>query len=134
MQAVVDTNVLVSGLISSGGPPATIVNAIENGALVPVYSEPIMEEYIDVLLRPDLDLEKSEVFGLLASIDVLGEPVDPAGIDDFVLPDIDDTPFYAAAITAQCPLITGNLKHFPTDGPVIVISPRQAVEQFFTVI
>jgi hypothetical protein len=39
VRVVIDTNVLVSGLISRSGPPARIVNAVLRGEIVPVMSE-----------------------------------------------------------------------------------------------
>ena len=41
---IVDTNVVVSGLIGTGGPPARIVNAMLNGELFYVLSADLFEE------------------------------------------------------------------------------------------
>lgn len=54
MRVVVDTNVLVSGLISEAGPPARIVDAILRGEIVPVMSVATHAELEGVLLRPRL--------------------------------------------------------------------------------
>jgi len=127
MKAVVDTNVLVSGLLSESGPPGKLINAIETGLLIPVFSEPVLFEYLDVLLRPKLQLDRGLVSELMEILYLSGDLVDILEINTEEFTDIDDVPFYAAALAAQCPLITGNLKHFPRKGPVKVLSPRNAL-------
>jgi len=49
---VIDTNVFVSGLISSAGSPAQILRAIQNKQVIHVVSDPIVEEYLRVLDYP----------------------------------------------------------------------------------
>ncbi len=128
MKAVADTNVLVSGLLSSHGPPGKLLDAIKTGELIPVFSESILFEYLDVLLRPKLELDREMVSELMEAFYLSGILVDVLDIDTEEFTDRDDVPFYAAALSGQCPLITGNLKHFPRYGPVKVLSPRRALE------
>jgi predicted nucleic acid-binding protein len=47
--AVLDTNILVSALISSRGNPAKILDMVEKGALKPIYCEDIIKEYVSVV-------------------------------------------------------------------------------------
>ncbi len=54
MRVVIDTNVLVSGLISRSGPPARIVNAVLRGEIVPIMSDATFAELEEVLHRPRL--------------------------------------------------------------------------------
>ena len=54
MRVVVDTNVLVSGLISRSGPPAQIVDAVIRGEIIPVMSEATFAELEEVLHRSRL--------------------------------------------------------------------------------
>lgn len=49
---VIDTNVFISGLISSSGPPAKILSAIRQRRAIHVVSDPIIEEYLQVLDYP----------------------------------------------------------------------------------
>lgn len=49
---VIDTNVFVSGLISSSGAPAKILSAIRQSRAIHVVSDPIIEEYLQVLDYP----------------------------------------------------------------------------------
>ena len=52
MRVVLDSNILVSGLISVNSPPAQILNAIRAGQIVAVMSEATLEELEQVLRRP----------------------------------------------------------------------------------
>ncbi|MBI3547113.1 MAG: putative toxin-antitoxin system toxin component, PIN family [Gammaproteobacteria bacterium] len=54
MRVVIDTNVLVSGLISRSSPPAQIVNAVLRGDIIPVMSHASFAELEEVLHRPRL--------------------------------------------------------------------------------
>ena len=51
--AVIDTNVMVSAMIShnAASPTVKVVETISHGALVPLYNEEIITEYNDVLSR-----------------------------------------------------------------------------------
>ena len=129
MKAVLDTNVLVSGLLSHAGPPGKLVDAIETGLLVPVFSEPILFEYLDVLLRPKFEFERERVIVLMEALYFSGILVDELEIDTSEFNDVRDVPFYAAAMQENSVLITGNLKHFPLDGPVEVLTPRLALDK-----
>lgn len=131
-RAVLDTNVLVSGLLNPSGPPAALLDEIITGNLTPIYSDPIFEEYVDVLIRPSLRLEPRAVLELLLLFTEVGEYNSPSEatlseISSMDFPDVDDVPFYAAALATHCPLITGNRKHFPNGGPVEILTPAQAI-------
>ncbi len=53
MRVVIDTNVLVSAVISRHGPPAAILDLIVTGQLVACVSPALLAEYQDVLTRPN---------------------------------------------------------------------------------
>ncbi len=129
MRVVVDTNVLVSGILRATGPPARIVEAIFAGTIEPVYDPQILAEYDDVLARAELGLPAALVGRLLTALETFGiELIAPPW--PLNLPDSDDAPFLAAAATADCPLVTGNLRHFPVGARrgVAVWTPRELVE------
>ena len=54
MRVIVDTNIIVSGLISPTCPPGKIVDALLQGFLVPVMSPATLAEFEAVLMRPRL--------------------------------------------------------------------------------
>lgn len=49
---VLDTNVLVSGMINPNGPPGRIVDLIREGLVELVVDDRILAEYSQVLSRP----------------------------------------------------------------------------------
>ena len=131
MRLVVDTNVLVAGILSASGPPGWIVEALLSGEIEPVLDVGIRAEYEDVLRRPELSLGPERVAAVLDVIDVFGlEAVVPPWPEP--LPDPDDAPFLAIAAWVGCPLVTGNMRHFPAKarGDVVVLTPRQLVDDF----
>lgn len=127
MRAVIDTNILVSALLTPDGIPAQLIAAIRSQTLTPVVSENIFAEYAEVLNRPKFDFANKRTAGLLEDLKGLALFLNPQHIPLQDLPDADDAPFIAAALTANCPVITGNSKHFPQETGVEALSPAEAL-------
>jgi putative PIN family toxin of toxin-antitoxin system len=51
IRAVIDTNVLVSAMISPSGNEALLLLAVRQGFVKPCFSDEILEEYSGVLAR-----------------------------------------------------------------------------------
>lgn len=127
MRLVLDTNVLVSGLLSPNGPPGKILDHLVHGRVVAVYSRPILDEYAVVLARKKFNFEPDDIDTFIELIVTEGWPVLRAPRLSIHCSDPKDQPFYDGAAAVNCPLVTGNLKHFPKGGPVEVWSPAQAI-------
>ena len=97
MRIVLDTNVLVAGLLSATGPPAWIVEAVLAGELELALDMAIREEYEEVLRRPEFRFGAGHVEDLLAAIDQFAFLVTAAPPCPEPLPDPDDEPFLAVA-------------------------------------
>lgn len=54
MNAVIDTNVWVSGLINRNGMPARVLVAYRDVRFTVVTSEPLLEELVEVFRRPKI--------------------------------------------------------------------------------
>jgi len=93
------------------------------------FQLPVLSEYHAVLHRAVLHLDPDRVDEVLSALADEALHVEPFPLDPEGCPDPFDVPFYATAMACLCPLVTGNLKHFPNDGPVLVLSPREAVER-----
>ena len=131
MRIVLDTNVLVAGLLSAAGPPAWIVEAILTGDLEIALDMAIRQEYEEVLGRAEFRFPPSQVETLLSVIDRVALWVAAAPPWPVDLPDPDDEPFLAVAGATGSVLVTGNLRHFPArcrEG-VLVLTPRELVER-----
>jgi putative PIN family toxin of toxin-antitoxin system len=112
MRVVIDTNVLVSGIINPHGPPGRIVDAILSEAITVLYDDRILSEYREVLMRSIFGFDSTDVETILDFIEATGEHI-TAGEVDVVLPDSTDLPFLEVAMAgAADALISGNLKHF----------------------
>lgn len=75
MRLVLDTNVLVSGLLSANGPPGKILNHLAHGRVIGVYSRPILDEYATVLARKKFSFDPDDIDTLIELIVTEGWPV-----------------------------------------------------------
>ncbi len=121
--AVVDTNVLVSALLSSHDDAATVlvVERLFSGEAIPLFSDEILKEYNKVLRRTKFHFSEETVSMLVQTIEKFGERVVPSPTGE-LLPDMKDLPFYEVVVEKQkddAYLVTGNMKHFPAK-PFIV--------------
>jgi putative PIN family toxin of toxin-antitoxin system len=113
IRAVIDTNVLVSGLLSPSGNEALIVLAIHHGLIRPCFSEEILEEYAAVLARRKFAFPPEEIAALIAMLRRNGELVTPVEAPA-VSPDPADIKFLQCAIAARADfIVTGNKRDFP---------------------
>jgi putative PIN family toxin of toxin-antitoxin system len=130
MKTVLDTNVLVSGLLSPYGAPGQIMRMIASGEIVLCYDARIIAEYREVLLRPKFSFSKDAVEALLDQMATTGIIV-VGRLSRHGLPDRSDQPFLEVALAAEDPiLVTGNVKHYPKQRRqgVKVMSPAEFLE------
>ncbi len=113
MKIVLDTNVLVSGLLTPFGPSGEIVRMVSAGELVLYMDARILSEYQEVLHRPKFKFNKDHISILLDFIKQYGQFVSGSPLKNR-LPDPDDEPFLEVAIAGKVrSLITGNTAHYP---------------------
>lgn len=117
IRAVIDTNVLVSAMISSAGNEALLVMAINQGLVTPFFSPEILEEYSNVLLRPRFAFPAEDVNALLDLLHRRGNLIDPVPMTH-TSPDPEDDKFIACALAGKAEfVVTGNKRHFPQAQP-----------------
>ena len=111
---VLDTNVLVSGLLSPGNASGRIIDALRTEQIQLVIDDRIFMEYNEVLRRPKFErfIYPAEREWMLDYIFHCALRV-TSRCTFTDLPDPYDTCFLEVAATAEVPLITGNIKHFP---------------------
>ena len=130
MKIVLDTNVLVSGLLNPYGAPGQIARMAAMGEISLCFDARILGEYSDVLLRPRFGFRAEHVDALLEQIRVAGvSPATHALTSQ--LPDRDDEAFLEVAVAAAAEyLVTGNTRHFPVRlrCGMEVVSPAEFVE------
>jgi len=119
MKIVLDTNIIVSALLSPQGLPSKILNLILEGDIKIIYDNHILSEYMDVLGRDRLKINKE-------SVNILLEFIKKDGEFEIALPqkisfiDEDDKVFYELYKNSNVDfLITGNKKHFPKEKGIV---------------
>ena len=113
MKIVLNTNVLVAGLLSPFGPCGEIVRMVSSGEVTLCFDALILAEYSEVLHRSKFGFDKEKIAALLDHIEHRGHTVASSPLCHS-LPDPDDEPFLKVALAgkAVC-LMTGNASHFP---------------------
>ena len=130
MRVVLDTDVLVTGVLSPHGPPGRLVDLALAGDLVLVVDDRVLSEYAEVFRRPRFGLPVRGVDVLVRHLRAAGEAVTARPLA-VTLPDADDLPFLEVAAAGAATLVTGNPRHFrPVRGrhQVPVLSPRRALD------
>lgn len=125
---VIDTNVLVSALLSKH-PDSSTVRVLELvflGNVIPLFDSEILSEYEDVLHRKKFKLPESLIRKIIDEIVRVGEPADRI-LSDEKFVDPKDIVFYEVALSKENSfLVTGNLRHFPRTP--MVVSRAQLLE------
>jgi putative PIN family toxin of toxin-antitoxin system len=110
---VLDTNVLVSGMLSKKGPPSKILDLILSNQIQVAYDNRILSEYNEVLIRPELKLDISKVNTIVNQIELAGKLIEPKKLSTKGYTDLDDIMFAEVFISADAEaLVTGNLRHY----------------------
>ena len=126
--AVIDTNVLVSALITHNKQSATIqvMEAMFANKIVPLYNEEIINEYEDVLHRAKFSFSESDINYYLETMKQAGIHSQRIASSEY-FPDPKDVVFYEVALSKDdAYLVTGNKKHFPQSP--IVVTPAEMME------
>ncbi len=112
MKAVLDTNVVISGILQPASKPGLVLDMALSGEIELVASEYLLAEYDAVLRRPkfafDPGLCKALVTSLRARADVAVAPAQ----GKFASPDPKDQPVLDLAVAADAMLVSGNARHF----------------------
>ena len=130
MKIVLDTNVLVSGLLTPFGPSGEIVRMLFSGELIINIDARILSEYQDVLNRPKFMFNKDQIGILIDFIKKYAQFISSSPLKSR-LPDTDDEPFLEVAIAGKVrSLVTGNTAHYPValrEG-IVIHSPSEFIE------
>jgi uncharacterized protein len=132
MKIVLDTNVLVSGLLSPFGSSGEIVRMVSSGELILCLDARILSEYQDVMRRPKFKFNKTLIGVLIDYIHQNGQFVSGSPLKN-ALPDVDDEPFLEIAIAAKVKfLITGNILHYPplSREGIDILSPADFIKLY----
>jgi putative PIN family toxin of toxin-antitoxin system len=127
MRIVLDTDVVVSGLLHSEGNPGRVLALALAGAVQVCHDPRIVAEYAEVLARPRFQFSPERVREVLAKLEQDGVSI-PASDQPLGLPDADDEPFLAVTLAAAADyLVTGNMADYPAEKRrgCAVVSPAE---------
>lgn len=124
---IVDTNVIISGLLSKKNDTATsiILSYIMEGTITPLYSNETINELSEVMKRPKINIIQKDRQTVIKAIKKFGVYSNPHKTNISLI-DKDDIAFYEIAIHEKEKnpfLITGNIKHYPNES--FVVTPRE---------
>ena len=127
---VIDTNVLVSALLSRNPDASTVqvFKALLSDKIIPVYNDEILAEYSDVLRRKKFNFPESTIQSTIKYFKKYGIYSDRLSTGED-LPDPKDLVFYEVCMAKRdkdSMLVTGNMKHFPVK-PYIV-TPNELMD------
>ena len=132
---VIDTNVLVSGLLTRNefSPTLKILKLLADNTITPVYSSEIIKEYREVLLRDKFGFSQNTVDMIINDIKKYGLEVSEIVQVCETMSDPKDIVFYAVTLSVQdkaAILVTGNIRHFPVK-PFVML-PADFIKLFET--
>jgi uncharacterized protein len=135
VRIVLDTNVLLSGLMLPDGTPGKIVNAWRRRNFALVLSEPMLEEIARVLaypkIRKRLGWDDETIARYVALLRFEAEVVSIAGVEANVPADPDDNHLLATVIASKADwLITGDRDFDALSEHHPIISPSEFVRRF----
>jgi predicted nucleic acid-binding protein len=126
VKAVLDTNAVISGLLTPQGVCAQIIDQMRMGTFELCIDGRIFAEYVDVLSRPELSIPGWARRDLLDFVRHRARRID-APLSAIALPHENDMPFLEVALEANAALVTGNRRHFPAKAckGVRVVTPTE---------
>jgi putative PIN family toxin of toxin-antitoxin system len=127
VRALLDVNVLISGLLSRAGAPAGLLGKWLEGEFELVVTERLLAELEATFARPKLRrrFDEAEVSGFLALLRGLAETVEDPDAEPIINSrDPKDDYLIAAAASARATLVTGDAHLLELEGSIPVLSPR----------
>ncbi len=137
MRVVVDTNTLVSAILSPLGPPRRLLDDARAQVFELCSSPVLVAELLDVVSREKfaqrLAAAGLKPLGIVGEIRRLAVMAAPAEVPRVVANDADDDHVLACALTAQADLIVSGDKHLLSLGGhyqgIAIVTPAEAVHR-----
>ncbi len=135
MRVVLDTNTLVSGVISPGGPPRRLLNGARAQTFELCSSATLLAELLDVLARGKFTIRLTQAGltrqGIVAELRRLAHMAEPREVPRVIEHDADDDHVLACAVAGRADLIVSGDKHLHSLGGqyrnIPIVTATQAV-------
>ncbi len=141
MRVVLDTNTLVSAVISAGGPPRHLLDGARTQVFEMCSSAVLLAELLEVLSREKFAIRLAQAG--LTPLQIVGElrrialMVAPDKVPRVIENDPDDDHVIACAVVAQADMIISGDKHLHSLGEqykgIRIVNAAQALELIKTV-
>lgn len=136
MRVVLDTNTLVSALLSPHGPPRRLLDDARAQVFVLCSSAVLMAELLDVVSREKFARRFAQVgltpLGIVGEIRRLATMAAPASVPRVIASDADDDHVLACALAGNADLIVSGDKHLLDLGGdyqgIRIVAPAEAVQ------
>lgn len=136
MRVVLDTNTLVSGVISPGGPPRRLLDGARTQAFELCSSATLLAELLDVLSREKFAARLAQAGltpqGIVGELRRLATMAAPQVVPRVIEHDADDDHVLACALAGQADLIVSGDKHLLGLGGqyqgIRIVAPTEAVQ------
>ena len=137
MRVVLDTNTLVSGVISPRGAPRRLLDAARAQVFEPCTSATLLAELLDVLSRPQFAARLAQAAltpqGIVTEIRRLAYMVAPQDVPRVIQADPDDDHVLACALAAHADLIASGDKHLHSLGGqyqgILILAPAACLQR-----
>lgn len=137
VRAVLDTNTLVSAVLSPHGPPRRLLDAARAQVFELRSSPVLMAELLDVLAREKFATRLTAAgltpLGIVGEIRRLAVMVSPAEVPRIVPADADDDHVLACAVAGQAdPIVSGDKHLLGLGGSyrgIAIATPTEAVQR-----
>jgi putative PIN family toxin of toxin-antitoxin system len=136
-RVVLDTNVLISAIISGKSSPARILDFWKEGVFELVFSEETLQELIDVLSRPKLlritGINKDQLDTLVSYLRLSSIVINCPEDIEIRIEDSDDTKFITCAVQAGEKYIVSGDHHLldlkEIEG-IAIVTPSEFLRKF----
>lgn len=135
IRAVLDTNVVVSGLLWHGAPHA-LLDRVRDGTLTFISSPALLAELVEVIARPQfaaiLARSNTSRERSLAEVRELTEVIEPPPLAEPVCRDPDDDAVLALGIAANADFIVSgdkDLLHLENFQGIAIVNPAEALRR-----
>lgn len=140
MRVVLDTNTLMSGVISPGGPPRRLLDGARAQAFELCSSATLLAELLDVLSRGKFATRLVRAGltpqGIVGELRRLAYMAAPQMVPRVIEHDADDDHVLACALAGQVNLIVSGDRHLHSLGGqyqgIPIVTPAQAMQQIGT--
>jgi uncharacterized protein len=132
LRIVLDTNVIVSGLLNPEGFPGRVVDLFLAREVNLLVDDRILNEYRAVLPRTKFGFDPADISDFLDLVEADATKISAPPLK-LVLKDEADRPFLEVAVAADADfLVTGNTRHFqvPSIRRSLVVNPAEFLRRW----